>query len=262
MPKSTKRRTKKIVVANWKMNPATLEEAKVIFTRTKRAAGMLARVKVVVCPPAPLISFFVKSAKSEKGGGLLMGAQNCAAQDSGSFTGETSSLLLKNIGAQYVIIGHSERRAMGETDTMIAEKVAAALRNGLIPILCIGEQSHDDEGKYLSFLKAQLFASLQGVSKADLEKVIIAYEPIWAIGAKEPMKAHDIHGMTIFIKKTLAELLGRREPPMIPILYGGSVTFENAGEIVKEGMVDGLLVGRDGLKNEFPRLLQSVNDIA
>jgi triosephosphate isomerase (TIM) len=248
-------KTKKMVVANWKMNPATVEEARSIFNRTKKTALSLRFLRVVVCPPAPLVSLFAKSA----GKNLFLGAQDSFSEEKGSYTGQISPLLLENLGVTHVIIGHSERRARGETDEIVSAKAATALAAGLSVILCIGETARDDEGHYLEHIRTQLVQAIMTIPKKSLANLIIAYEPVWAIGASAAMEPGDIHGMTIFIRKLLGELIGKKEAQAVPILYGGSVNPENTAAIITDGMVDGLLVGRDSLTPGFSQILQLVN---
>jgi len=177
-------------------------------------------------------------------------------------TGEISGGMLKKEGEGYVIVGHSERREMGEIDEMIAKKVSSAIKAGLKPILCIGEKTRDDHGEYLHFLRNQIINSLGKLSKKQLAKLVIAYEPVWAIGQEEAMKTEDIHITTIFIKKVLTEVFKDKAVLNIPILYGGSVSHLNASEIIKAGEVQGLLVGRESLNaRKFGELLKEVDFI-
>ncbi len=151
--------------------------------------------------------------------------------------------------APAVIIGHSERRKMGETDEDVNKKVLLALKAKLTPIVCIGETTRDEEGKYLGFIKEQIEKALAGVQKNSLNKIIIAYEPVWAIGASTAMEAPDIHEMTIYIKKTLIDLY-KMKSVSVAILYGGAVDPANAQGILTDGEADGLLVGRQSLDSE------------
>ncbi len=251
---------KKIIVGNWKMNPETPERAREIFRAVSRRAKKLKRVEVVVCPPAVYLSLF----KKPLGKNFSLGVQDIFWERSGPYTGEISSAMVLALGASFAIIGHSERRALGETDAVVSKKVLAAARGGLRSILCIGEGERDSGGAYFEFLKNQIKASLLGARPTDLRKVLIAYEPLWAIGKsfQDAMKPSDVHEMTIFIKKTLTDLFGKDVAITVPILYGGSVNFENAGLIIKEGNVDGLLVGRESLDPEnFTKLLRVINEI-
>ena len=155
------------------------------------------------------------------------------------------------MGVSYVIVGHSERRnppaGVGETDEIVSKKAVAALVEGISPIVCVGEAVHDADGAYLSILKEQLKNSLAGVPKSAVSRIVIAYEPIWAIGAKEAMKPEQIRETTLFIKKTVADIFGRDAGLDLPVLYGGSVNWRNAADIIRNGDVQGLLVGRESV---------------
>lgn len=251
-------KTKILVVANWKMNPETVDKAKEIFRQTQKSAKDLKNIKVVVCPPFVYLSDLEKINQ-----GLLgLGAQDVFWETAGSFTGEISPGMLKKEGENYVIIGHSERRELGETEEMIAKKILSAIKAGLKPILCVGEKVRDDHGDYLNFLRQQITNSLGRLSRLSLNKLIIAYEPVWAIGKTEAeaLKSEDIHTMTIFIKKVLGEIYKSKEVINIPILYGGSVSHNNAKEIITLGEVQGLLVGHESLNpKKFGELLKEVD---
>jgi triosephosphate isomerase len=240
----------KIIVGNWKMNPATLTEAKNLFSGIQRALSKIKNVQAVLCPPFPYIpaaSELLKASKAKTS--FVLGAQNIFFEPKGAFTGEVSAELLSQFGVKYVIIGHSERRKRGETDEEVNKKVLAALRVGLKPIICIGEHIRDEEGQYLSVIKAQIEKAVAGVSKKGIDSTIIAYEPIWAIGATAAMNPHDVHEMSIYIKKCLVEIYKVRTI-VTPVLYGGSVDPQNAFGIIHEGGVQGLLIGRQSLELE------------
>lgn len=225
---------------------------------TRKWAKSLKRIEVVVCPPFPFIHLLKTKQKQKIQGGV----QDVFVQAAGSFTGEVSSEMVRSFGAKFAIIGHSERRAMGETDELISKKVSASLMAGLSPIVCIGEKSRDASGAYLDFLKNQIVSSLSGVKKKQASEVIIAYEPVFAIGRSfaDAMSARDILETVLYIKKILLEILGKESAASIRILYGGSVNWENASAIIEGGGVDGLLVGRESLNMEtFPKLLKTVD---
>ncbi len=248
---------KRIIVGNWKMNPISLDLAKKLFKSTKSTADKLNSVKVIVCPPFVYIPSLVKTISS-----VSIGAQNVNAEGQGSFTGEVSPLMLKDLGVSHVIVGHSERRKMGETDENISNKVQALLEQDISPILCIGEKERNEDGSHLEFLKEQIKNSLNKVNKKNIDKLIVAYEPIWAIGAKEAMNSSEIYETSIFIKKVLSDIYGHDLAVSTPILYGGSVNFRNALEIFEKGQVDGLLIGRESVNPpSFVELLKTV-DIA
>ncbi len=235
----------RMIVANWKMNPETPEAAREIFQATKRVGLKLKRTETVICPPAIYFSNLAKLA----GGKVKIGAQNSYFENVGSYTGEISASMIRNLGGTHVILGHSERREMGETSEVINKKVLRALGEELTVILCIGEKARDSQGEYLAFLKQQLGTALSGIQKKFVENLVIAYEPVWAIGKsdQEAMKGADMYEMFIYIKKILTEMLGRDYAETIPVLYGGSVSALNAQDILVNGRVNGLLVGRQGL---------------
>jgi triosephosphate isomerase len=236
---------KKIIVGNWKMNPKTGKEADALFTKIKISARRHAKkAQVVVCPPALFIERLAK-----KEGNVLIGAQDSFFKKEGAFTGSVSPAMIKSAGASYVILGHSERRAQGDTDEIINKKVLLALEYRLAVILCVGETVRDEEGNYLTLIADQLLTALQGVSPALFKNIIVAYEPVWAIGEKAtgadtPAGFLEI---ALYIKKTLAELVGKDKALSVPVLYGGSVSADNAKEFLHEGKADGLLVGRASL---------------
>jgi len=254
-------KTKKVlVIANWKMNPETVEKAKELFRDTKAVAKNLKNTKIVVCPPFVYLSDLEKINVVTSLSAIILGAQDAFWEKNGSFTGEISSEMLK--GEHYVILGHSERRALGENDEMISKKVISVIRAGLTAILCVGEKERDIHGEYLHFLRGQIINSLGKLPKRFLNKLIIAYEPVWAIGQTEEraMKPSDILETSLFIKKVLAEIYDRKLAVTTPILYGGSVEYKNAKEIILQGGVQGLLIGHESLNaKKFGELLRNVD---
>ncbi len=251
------KKKRKLVVANWKMNPLSLTEAKQIG-KSIRGHSRSFQSKVVICPPFVYLNELKSVIVKDK---ISLGGQDAFFESKGSFTGEISPEMLKNMGADHVIMGHSERRAMAETSEMVAKKVLAAFKAGLSVILCVGEKERDDHGHYLAFLKEQLSTSLKGVSKKYSAKLSIAYEPIWAIGkGHEAMTPHDVHQMSIFIRKHLIHIYNSVAAGEIKVIYGGSVDSTNAYAIVHEGEVDGLLVGRDSLNaKDFSIIVKEVD---
>lgn len=249
---------KKIIIGNWKMNPVTIEDAKSIFKATKSAAEKSKSLDVIVCPPFVYLSTVLKT-ESES---VSIGSQDSFFESQGSFTGEISPLMLKNMGVKYSIVGHSEKRAKGDTDENISKKVAMLLDLGIKAILCFGEKERSEDGAHLDFLKNQIKNSLNKVSRKNINNLIIAYEPVWAIGAKEAMQPADIYEMSIFIRKILSDLYGHDTAVATPVLYGGSVNFRNAAEIFTKGQIDGLLVGRESVNiSGFKELLKAVDSI-
>jgi len=238
-----------LVVANWKMSPETLEEARKIFNGVRLAAKSFKNTDIIVCSPSIFLHALLKLDHPKN---IYWGVQNIASEMKGAFTGEVSAAMAKSIGAKFSIIGHSERRAMGESNEIIRKKLQVAFDTGLIPVLCIGEKERDKEGNHLAFIKNQIKECLAGLQKKHLVGVIIAYEPIWAIGKsyKEAMTPTDIHETTLFIQKVISELFGKDIATGAKILYGGSVEPENARAIMEYGNADGFLVGHASLVPE------------
>lgn len=249
-------KTKKLVIANWKMNPESLKDAKKIFISLKKKNFNTNKVISVICPP---YLFENELALNYKGGKFKFGFQDIHFESDDKSTGEISVEMAKNSKVEYVIIGHSEKRKNGDTNEIVSMKLKKAVDSGLVPILCIGENERDENGKYLRFVEEQLFNSLQKISKNKITEIVIAYEPIWTIGkGKSSMNPHELHQMTIFIKKILVNLYGKKTAMEVPIIYGGSVDSDNSKEIVEMGEVDGLLVGRASLNpHVFGDILKS-----
>lgn len=253
---STHKNTK-LIVANWKMNPRTLKELKKIFTDFKKQKINYTNKTVVFCPPA----IFLKEMKSMYSGTkIFFGAQNAHFEEDGQFTGDISLPMIKDAGARFVIIGHSEVREKGEDNEIIAKKVFKALREDLHVLLCIGEKVHDTQATYLNVVAEQLREALRYTSPALVKKLNIVYEPVWAVGkGNTAMNTHDIHFMNLFIKKELMHKFGKNVGTHIPVLYGGSVDSYNTKAIIDEGMVDGLLIGRASLNpGEFGKIINAI----
>ncbi|MDO8620451.1 MAG: triose-phosphate isomerase [bacterium] len=253
-------RKKKLIVANWKMNPPSVAEARVLFGKTKLAGGKLEKVETVICPPFPYLGLFANAGTSR----VSLGAQDVFWTNSGRATGEVSPEMLKDLGVSYVIVGHSERRALGETNELVSKKLKAVLTEGLTPIVCIGEKERDPEGGYFGVLKAQIVATFSGLTRPQFRDLCIAYEPIFAIGksAKDALEPRGIREMAIFIQKVVADMYGEETAQLPRILYGGSVEESNTASILTEGGVSGLLVGHASLDTErFTKMLKSANSI-
>lgn len=246
--------SKVLVVANWKMNPATFREAKKLLDATKKAAEK-AKVSVVVSPPA---IFLRELAAKSRGKRVAFGAQHAHFEAGGAHTGELSMGQLKDAKATYVLVGHAERRERGETNEDTKKKVAAALAAGLIPILCVGESKRTASGEYFTLIAEQLRTALAEVPPQRLGRMIIVYEPLWTIGKDMAMNPRDMHEMAIFIRKTIVESYGE-QGHSITILYGGSVDAASAPAMLRDGDVHGLLVGRASWSAiEFSHLLTAV----
>lgn len=246
-----------LIVANWKMHPKTLREAKRLVTVTKKALGSSRAVTVVVAPPAVFLRDLAKGASSRS---LPYAAQNVHWEEVGAHTGDTSIPQAIDAGAKWVIIGHSERRALGETNADVRKKVAAVIEDDLKPIICVGEQERDTEGAYLRTFSEQVITALAGVPKGALKDVTIAYEPVWAIGGTETVSPSKVHETVLYIRKLLFEVYGK--PALsIPILYGGSVEDDDVVAMMTEGEVQGVLVGHASVDaKRFPRLIKRVKE--
>ncbi len=226
-----------LLAGNWKMHglQSAAGELKTIIA----AADGLPKLDLMVCPPATLIATFADAARGSR---VLIGGQDCHPLPAGAYTGDISAEMLKDAGAVAVIVGHSERRQYhGETDEMVRAKARAAHRAGLLPIICVGEtRAERQAGRALMVVRAQLDRSVPD----DLTEVVIAYEPVWAIGTGLTPTPSDVEEMHV----TMREWLGRRDE--VRLLYGGSVSPANAGELLTVANVDGALVGGASLKAE------------
>jgi triosephosphate isomerase len=235
----------KLICGNWKLHK-TVAESIELATAIRNAVGPLRDVEVAV---APVFTALHAVAKRLEGSAVALAGQNCFWEDQGAYTGEVSAKLLKDVGCAYVIIGHSERRQLfGELDAGANLKVKAAMRNGLQPILCVGETLKErDAGEEYGLVGAQLDGGLAGLSNDDAERVVIAYEPVWAIGTGRtatPLVAGQMHR---FIRGKLRERFGDVGERML-IQYGGSVKPDNAAALMTEPDIDGALVGGASLK--------------
>lgn len=236
---------KSLIAGNWKMN------------KTPYQAQMLARqidsiqlddaVEALICVPAIDLQAVNEVLDDSQ---LHLGAQNMYYEDHGAFTGEISASMLKDLQVEYVILGHSERRGIfGETDEMIQKKVEAALKADIRPILCVGETLEEREaGKQEEKVQGQLLSSLQGLSPKDLESLVIAYEPIWAIGTGKSASEEDAQEMANFIRQQVSSMLSKAAGDAVRILYGGSVKPENIKAIMEQEDIDGALVGGASLE--------------
>ncbi|MFM7022673.1 MAG: triose-phosphate isomerase [Flavobacteriales bacterium] len=240
---------KKIVAGNWKMNKNVSEGLSLIEGIKSGLAGKGAGVTVIVSPPYLTLTEAVKAAA---GSVVKVAAQNCHQEESGAYTGEISTSMIKAIGVEYVIIGHSERRQyFNETSASIAKKINSALAKGLTPIYCNGEVKEEREsGKHFDVVKKQMNEELFHLSADEVKKVVIAYEPVWAIGTgltASPDQAQEIHA---YLRQLLTDKYGAAVAEEISILYGGSCKPDNAKEIFSKKDVDGGLIGGASLKAE------------
>lgn len=247
---------KKIIAGNWKMNK-TVAEAEALATAVKRELDAEAKVDVVLCPPFTAIN---KVSEVISGTQLAVGAQNMHFEPSGAYTGEISAEMLREQFCRYVILGHSERRQyFGESDASVNSKTKAALAAGLIPIVCVGETLEEREaGQIESVITTQINDGLAGIDSADLKKVVIAYEPVWAIGTGKtatPEQAQDVHKL---IRDLLAKLSDQSTADAVRIQYGGSMKPANALELLSKPDIDGGLIGGAALDaNSFVEIVKA-----
>lgn len=248
---------KLIIGANWKMNK-TPQEGVELVKALKESLGNWNDVEIVVCPPYPALTAVQEVLEEE--GNLILGAQNLYWEEAGAFTGEVAPAMLTACGCQYVLIGHSERRhVFGETDAEVAKKVRAALDAGLRPIVCVGELLEQwESGQTEQVVKEQLEVGLGKVEQAEAATIVVAYEPVWAIGTGKASTAEDAEGMAAFIRGVLENLFGEETAQAIRIQYGGSVKPENVAGYLGQPNIDGALVGGASLKADvFTELVKN-----
>ncbi|NQD70369.1 triose-phosphate isomerase [Sphingobacterium shayense] len=241
---------KNIVAGNWKMN-LDFEKGISLFSEIVNMVKdeVVGDQQVVVCSPAIHLSSIAKLSAAVRN--VSVGGQNIHQAESGAFTGELSASQVKSTGAEYIILGHSERRAyFGETDALLAEKVDAALANGLIPVFCIGETKAEREsGKFFDIIESQLTDGIFHLGADAFSTIVLAYEPVWAIGTgltASPEQAQEVHA---FIRKTIADKYDQHVAESTSILYGGSCNPGNAKELFSQTDIDGGLIGGASLKS-------------
>ncbi len=237
---------KKVIAGNWKMNK-DLNESQDLVSKIINGLGNDAKCDVIVCPPYTSLSEVSSLIKSTP---VKLGAQNLSFEDSGAFTGEISASMLKSVGCEYVIIGHSERRNIfGEPDEVINKKIKKALENNLKPIFCVGELLEQrEDGTTMEVVKNQVLNGLKDVTSEQLSEIIVAYEPVWAIGTGKtatPEQAQEVHAA---IRELIVENFSEDVADNLVIQYGGSVKPDNAGELLSKKDIDGDLVGGACLK--------------
>jgi len=240
-----------LIVANWKAYVEDLAKAKKLFAAGKRLSKSTGAI-IVLAPPAPLLGALAARNKpaspktSSRGGSkVAFAAQDVSATAGGALTGEITANAYAAAGATYAIIGHSERRVNGDTDAVVALKLSRALAHELTPILCIGESERDGEGRYLSIVREELTSAIEPLAPKERARVIVAYEPLWAIGkdAEHVIGPNDLAEMVLYIRKVLAELLPGKSSKNSLVLYGGSVESSNIRDLAASSGVDGFLIG-------------------
>jgi len=250
---------KKIVAGNWKMNldyaeGISLFSEIVNMVRDEKKGDQLA----IICAP-----FIHLNSLSKLGGEVVkIGAQNAHQNDSGAYTGEISAKMIKSVGCEYVIIGHSERRQyFAESDELLAQKTVKVLENNLVPIFCIGETlAERNDNTYFEVLKSQLEKGVFGLSETDFSKIVIAYEPVWAIGTGLTASSEQAQEVHAFIRKEIAAKYGDAVAEEVTILYGGSCNPKNAAELFAQNDIDGGLIGGASLKSrDFVDIVKAFN---
>ena len=249
----------KLIVGNWKMNPQSSKEVEVLFKSILKGVNKnFKKVKVIICPPNPFL-FIYKKLKSKK---IILGAQDVSSSIDGSHTGEVSPLMLSGMGVKAVIVGHSERRFKGETNEIVNKKILNLLKLKMTPILCVGENKRDHNGFYLSFISEQIKICLASVPRREIKNIVIAYEPVWAIGKESNREAtvEEFIEIKIFIKKVISDMYDMKVVDDLLILYGGSVNPVNCSSFLQVGQADGLLIGRDSLSSKkFTAIINETN---
>ena len=253
-----RRYRKTIIAGNWKMNK-TASETRAFADEFKALLPKSKWCDIVVCVPSVDIPAAVRAFKDSR---VAVGAQNVYFEKSGAYTGEVSADMLAELGVKYVIVGHSERRALfGETDAIVNRKVHAALAAGLSPIICVGESLEQREmGVTMELIALQLKSALSGVSAEQVRRCVIAYEPIWAIGTGKTATGEQAAEVCTFIRATIRSLFGARIARSITVQYGGSMKGENAAELLSHEDIDGGLIGGASLKPDaFMAIVPAAN---
>lgn len=235
-----------LIAGNWKMYKTVSETVEFIGELKRQLAGV-GGVEVALCPPFTSLG---AAAEALRGSNVALAAQNMHWEDQGALTGEISPVMLKEIGCKYVILGHSERRQFfGETDETVNKKVKSALSHGLIPIVCVGEKLEEREaGTTEQVIKTQVSGSLAGLDAGQLAGLVIAYEPVWAIGTGRTASDADAQQVNAYIRRLLGEMAGPGAAGKVRIQYGGSVKPGNAAGLMSQPDIDGALVGGASLK--------------
>ncbi len=249
-----------IIAGNWKMNKLRAEAKELVDGIAQGVKGESVLPEIVVFPPFTSLDVAVSAAS---GSVVKVGAQNLDEHESGAYTGEVSAKMLVDAGCKYVIIGHSERRQYyGETNQSVPLKVKAALDQGLVPVICVGELLDERENNLTDpVVKRQVGAALTGLTLPELMKVVIAYEPVWAIGTGKTCEAKEASRVISVLRNTLKQFLeDKDDSDKVPILYGGSMNAKNADELLAEEQIDGGLIGGASLKPEdFLSIIKSAS---
>lgn len=245
-----------LVIGNWKLNPVTQADADALAAGVKKLRKKSETPYVGIAPTTLHIAGVQKKLGTSN---IMLGVQNVSAYTAGAHTGEQSVAQLRDAALQFVVIGHSERRAGGVTDRDVKEKVDAVLAGKLTPVVCVGESKRDKNGEFFKFVEMQIKSFTKDLSAAELKKLVIAYEPIWAIGTGKTATPEDVKEMQLYIEKVLTKLYDRKTAQSVRLLYGGSVKPHNAALLHTEGGMKGFLVGGASLKAEdFIAITQAI----
>ena len=251
---------KKLIVGNWKMHLNT-HQASLYLHKLSEKVSVHQDVEAVLCPNFLVLQSLSLQVNHRQ---FKLGAQNCYWRDEGAFTGEVSATMLHGV-ADYVIVGHSERRhVFGEHEKDIRHKVQAVVRNRMKAILCVGETAHERaDGETLHVIHDQLTSGLLNVTSSELSEVVVAYEPVWAIGSGDPVKPSDLKTVVTAIRKQIKALYGEKASETVRILYGGSVNADNTDGFLAVDGVDGFLVGGASLKaDEFASIIEKAHNVS
>lgn len=237
---------KPIIAGNWKMHKSAVEGAR-LAAEIKKVTAVIDDVEVVICPPFTTLGAVIEKVK---GSNVKVGAQNMHWEEAGAFTGEISPVMLQELSVDYVIIGHSERRQyFNETDETVNKKVKVAFAYGFTPIVCVGETLEQrEQGVTEKWIKQQVETGLADLPAADIPRLVLAYEPIWAIGTGKTASSEDAEKVISFIRSVVADMYGSEQAEQMRIQYGGSVKPGNIKELMKQPNIDGALVGGAALK--------------
>lgn len=253
---------KKLVIGNWKMNPLQGKDARALFKKINTTASTLKKVETVICPPLIYLESLGELVTSRS---CVLGAQDAFWEHVGAYTGQVSPDMIFNTKARYVIVGHSEVRKLGQTDDQINKKIQSILQFPLIPIVCVGELVRDDDGEYIKTIKHQVRSALEGLSHEQVSRIVIAYEPVWAIGAhaRRECTPPECREVVQNIRQVLADILNSTEAVRaVPIVYGGSVDVHNIQAFLEDGLVQGVLVGRASLDAKLFNQLLKISEKA
>lgn len=246
------------IIGNWKMNPKTSRDVEGFIREYGTKTKTIKNVHHSICPPSLYLSLFQKNKK------ISYGAQDVHFEKEGAYTGQVSAQMIGSLGARFTLVGHSERRRDGDTNERISHKIENALKSGLSVVLCVGEKSREGSADYHVEVRRDIEESLSLFPKSKLSSLTIAYEPLWAIGKNATREAtpEESREMSVFIKKVLTDMYDKKGSE-VPVLYGGSVNVENCESFLREGGVEGLLVGRDSLSaSRFSKIVSKASLIA